>query len=85
MGCDPATLRFPKWPCFTILDPIGHAQELCGVQWPGRVGSVVMEELHSQPPSTRALTEHAPSLAKQLGTTAEELRAVIEKFDCIVY
>ncbi len=25
MGCDPTTLRFPKWPCFTILDPIGRA------------------------------------------------------------
>src|SRR5688500_19043058 len=23
-GCDPATLRFPKWPCFTFLDPIGR-------------------------------------------------------------
>ena len=37
------------------------------------------------PARTTAMTEHAPSIAKQLGTTPEELRAVIEKFDCIVY
>ena len=35
MGSDPATIRFPKWPCFTILDPIGRARELNSVQWPG--------------------------------------------------
>jgi hypothetical protein len=85
MGCDPATLRFPKWPCFTILDPIGRARELNSVQWPGMVGPVVFETLHKQPPRTAALTEYAPTLAKQLDTTPEELLAVIEKFDCIVY
>jgi hypothetical protein len=85
MGCDPATLRFPKWPCFTILDPIRRAPELCRVKWPGRIGRVLMEDLHAQPARTQALTEHAPSLAKQLGTTPEEIRAVIEQFDCIVY
>jgi hypothetical protein len=84
-GCDPATLRFPKWPCFTFLDPIGRSRELNSVQWPGRVGPVVIESLYKQPPSTVALTEHALSVAKQFDTTPEALRAVIEKFDCIVY
>ena len=28
IGCDPATIRFPRWPCFTLLDPIGRAPEL---------------------------------------------------------
>ncbi|WNG31104.1 hypothetical protein F0U62_49140 [Cystobacter fuscus] len=85
MDSDPASLRFPKWPCFTILDPIGHAARLRSVKWPGRYGAVVVDELHTQPARTTAMTEHAPSIAKQLGTTPEELRAVIEKFDCIVY
>jgi hypothetical protein len=85
MGCDPSTLRFPKWPCFTILDPIRRAPELCRATWPGLVGDVVMEKLHKQPPRTTALTEHAPTLAKQLETTPEELKAVIEKFDCILF
>jgi hypothetical protein len=85
MGCDPSTIRFPKWPCFTILDPIGRAPELRSVKWPGRFGSVVVDELHTQPACTTALTEHAHTIARQLDTPAEELRAVIEKFDCIVY
>ncbi len=84
MGADPSTLRFPKWPCFTILDPIGSAPELRRVKWPGRFGSVVVDELHTQPACTTALTEYAPTLAKQLDADPEELRAVIEKFDCIV-
>ncbi len=85
MGCDPSTIHFPKWPCFTILDPIRRSRELNGAQWPRRFGSVVIEDLHDQPPPTTALTLLAPAEAKRYDTTAEELRAVIEKFDCIVY
>jgi hypothetical protein len=74
-----------KWPCFTFLDPIRRAPELRGVTWPGRFGRVTVEELHTQPAPTRSLTYHAPSIARRMETTEEELRAVIEKFDCIVY
>jgi hypothetical protein len=84
MGADPATIRFPKWPCFTILDPIGRAAELRSAQWPDLFGRVVIAHLHEQPPRTTALTKHAPSIAKRMETTEEALRAVIEKFDCIV-
>jgi hypothetical protein len=85
MGCDPSTIRFPKWPCFTFLDPIRRAPELRSVKWPGRFGRITVEDLHTQPPPTKSLTYHAPSLAKRMETTEEELRAVIEKFDCIFY
>jgi len=85
MGSDPATIRFPKWPCFTILDPIGRAPELRSVQWPGLVGAVIMDELHTHPARTKALTYYAPILAERLEATPEEIRAIIEKFDCIVY
>jgi len=85
MGSDPATLRFPKWPCFTLLDPIRRARELNNVQWPGRFGSVVIEDLYDQPPSTKALTLFAPTEAQRYDANPEEFRAVIEGFDCIVY
>jgi hypothetical protein len=84
MGCDPRTLRLPPWPCFTILDPIGNSPALNRVEWPGRFGRVVMEDLINDPPTTVAETFYAPAVAKQLGTTAEELKAVLEKFDCIL-
>ncbi|HZI03906.1 MAG TPA: hypothetical protein VEZ71_07790, partial [Archangium sp.] len=84
-GCDTTTLRFPQWPCFTFLDPIGRAAELRRANWPGRFGRVVIDDLHNQPPSTRALTKYAPAVAKRLEATPEGLRAVIEQFDFIVY
>jgi hypothetical protein len=84
MGSDPATLRFPKWPCFTLLDPIRHAPELRSVTWPGRFGRIVIEDLHNRPPSTRAITYYAPSLEKLHATPSDELRAVIKQFDCIL-
>jgi hypothetical protein len=83
-GCDTRTLRLPRWPCFTILDPIRHAPELNSVKWPELFGGVIIENLSQQPPSTTALTYHAPSVAKRMETTPEELRAVIEKFDFII-
>jgi len=85
MRCDPGTIRFPKWPCFTILDPTGRASELRSATWPGIFGDVVVENLHKRPPFIKALTYHAPAVARRMETTPEELRAVIEKLDCIVY
>ncbi|EPX57148.1 hypothetical protein D187_006902 [Cystobacter fuscus DSM 2262] len=84
-GGDINTLRFPRWPCFTFLDPIGRAPELRSVKWPGSFGEVVVDNLHTHPPSTQALSYYAPSAAERFETTPEELRAVIEKFDCIAY
>ncbi|HYO53861.1 pentapeptide repeat-containing protein [Archangium sp.] len=84
-GCDMRTLRLPPWPCFTILDPIGRLRELNSVEWPEQFGSIIIENFYKHPPSTVALTYHAPTVAKRYETTEEELKAVIEKFDCIVY
>jgi len=85
MGCDPSTLRFPKWPCFTFLDPIRRAPELRGGAWPGLFGRVIVDQLHTQPEPTRALTYHAPSVAQRMETTPEALRAVLETCDGIVF
>ncbi|MFY0529443.1 pentapeptide repeat-containing protein [Archangium gephyra] len=84
-GCDTTTLRFPKWPCFTFLDPVGRSRQLSTVRWPGSIGRVVIEDLADYPPSTSALTWFAPDFAKRSRATPEELRAVIEQFDFIVY
>ena len=85
MGGELATLRFPKWPCFTILEPIRRAPELRQGAWPGLFGRIIVNNLHTQPTPTQAVTYHAPSLAKRMETTEEALRAAIEPFDCIVY
>jgi hypothetical protein len=83
-GCDVRTLRLPRWPCFTILEPVRRARELNRVQWPGRFGPVIVEGLSEEPPSASAVTFHAPSVAERQKTTAEELKSVLEKFDFIL-
>jgi len=84
-GCDPRALRFPLWPYFTFVAPLLHAAALRGGKWPEWFNDVIVQELHTHPSSTVALTYHAPSVARRLRTTAEELRAVIEQFDCFFY
>ena len=85
MGSDPSTLRFPTWPCFTVLDPIGRAAELQGLVWPGPLGTMLRDMLPEHPPRTRAITYHAPAAAKWLDTTPEAIRAVLGKVDGILY
>ena len=85
IGCDPSTLRFPRWPCFTLLEPIERAPELRGIKWPGAHGDILPNTLLKNPPTTRALTYYAPAAARLLETTPEALRAVVEKLDGIVY
>src|SRR5690349_3473085 len=61
MGCDPATLHFPKWPCFTLLDPVQNSRALRSATWPGRFGRIVIDDLANYPADTRALTFYAPA------------------------
>ena len=77
--------HFPKWPGFTLLDPIQRAPELRGVPWPGTFGKIVVEHLHTQPARTRAIMLSAELEAKSFGTTPEAFRATVEQFDCIRY
>jgi hypothetical protein len=84
-SCDTRTLRFPRWPCFTILDPIGRGRELLEVEWPGSFSPVTLEGRFKELDSTVALTFYAPAEAKRSGTTEEELKRAIQRFDFIVH
>jgi len=84
-GCDLRTLRLPRWPCFTFLEPLRHFAELQRVEWPGSFGDIVVKRLFKHPASTVALTYYAPYAAKFFRTTEEELRAAIARFDCFFY
>jgi hypothetical protein len=83
-GCDMRTVRLPRWPCFTFMNPRAHAAELGRLVWPGRFGQVIIGSLAEQPESSVAETWHAPTVAKLLDTTAEELRVVLEGLACVV-
>ncbi len=77
-NCDMSTIRLPRWPCFTIMDPRGHAAELGRREWPGQVG-ILVEGLAKNPEGTVAETWHAPAVAEKMDTTVEELRAALER------
>ena len=83
-NCDMKTIQLPRWPCFTILDPVRRAAELARLEWPGLFGPVVIEGLAEQEASVVALTYHAPTVAERLDTTAEELRTVLERISGVV-
>ncbi len=82
--CDMRTIRLPKWPCFTIVDPIKHGPELVRVPWPGDFTPVFLEGEHRDPEDTAAVTIYAPEEAKRSGATLEEFKAAVERFDFIV-
>ena len=83
-GCDMSTIRLPKWPCFTILDPLKNGPELVSVPWPGDFFPVILEGENREREDTAAVTIYALAEAKRSGTTPEELKAAVERFDFIV-
>jgi len=85
MGCDPSTLKFPCWPCFTIVDPLKYGPRLLSVPWPGDFTPVILEGRLKELPSTSALTFYAPAEAKRSGATVEEFKTAVERFDFIIY
>jgi hypothetical protein len=78
------TIQLPKWPCFTIVDPIRHGRELLSVPWPGDFTPVFLEGEHRDREDTAAVTIYAPAEAKRSGATLEEFKAAVERFDFIV-
>jgi hypothetical protein len=78
VGCDANTLRFPTWPCFTILAPARRSRELAALQWPGQLG-IVVSTFSKYPIPTAAVTFSAVKLAREFGATEDEIRAVLER------
>lgn len=85
LGCDTHTIRFPSWPCFTILEPYRRHRELNARSWPGDLGRIEIKLFAEDPPSTAAITFFAPELAKRRGTTPEAIKAALQKLDGVHY
>lgn len=85
LGCDTNTLKFPSWPCFTILAPHARHRELSKLPWPGDIGRIDVKLFAEDPATTMAMTYSAPELAKRSGTTPEAIKAVLETMDGVYY
>ena len=84
IGCDVSTLRFPRWPHFTLLDTYARHQELSAIQWPGDVGCA-LSGFDRGPVNTVAITNSATVLAKRYGVSEESIKAVVERLDGVIF
>ncbi|MFP2904230.1 hypothetical protein ACLESD_03965 [Pyxidicoccus sp. 3LFB2] len=83
VDCDPKTLKFPSWPCFTILDPLSRMNELLAAPWPEST-RLMVETLAKSPPKTVAVTDSATVLAKQTHTTEAAIRAALDTLTGVI-
>ncbi len=83
VDCDPAALKFPSWPCFTILNPVQRMNELLAAPWPEST-RVSVEVLAQSPRETAAVTDSATALAKATHTTEEAIRAVLDTLPGVI-
>jgi hypothetical protein len=77
VGCDASTLRFPRWPHFTILEPYRRAREFASIPWPTEI-QAWFTTFHMDPKTTAASTYSATALAKEAGVSEEQIRALLE-------
>jgi len=77
-ACDPAGMKWPRWPCYTLLRPHQNRLRWLDHPWPGNTG-ITIETLKDEPHEMVAVTGYAPSLVKRLGGSEEELRRIIER------
>jgi hypothetical protein len=83
-GCDASTLKFPRWPYFTLLDPYRRHQEYASIMWPREIRSwfIGFDEWHE---TTAAITYSATAFAKEAGVSEDRIRALLEGHTDIVY
>lgn len=77
VGCDVSCLRFPLWPCVTILDTVHRIDELRGINWPGSTGLLVKIFEHDFQ-ETKAITFDAQKFAEKSDTTPEAFKAALQ-------
>jgi len=83
-GCDPSTLKFPRWPYFTLLEPYQRHREFASMMWPREIRHwfTGFEMYHA---NAAALTYSATVFAKEAGVSEDRLRALIEGRSDILY
>jgi hypothetical protein len=84
VGCDPSTLRFPRWPCFTILEPYRRRREFASIAWPREIQSW-FTSAERDPKTTAAITFSATALAKEAGVTEDRIQALLEGHTDVIY
>ncbi|WP_224368702.1 pentapeptide repeat-containing protein [Hyalangium versicolor] len=84
VGCDASTLKFPRWPYFTILDPYRRREEFASITWRREIRSW-FTSFDMYPEETAAITFSATALAKDAGVSEDRIRALLESHADVIY
>lgn len=76
LNCDPGGIKFPKWPCFTIINPVAAAKYVASKDWPEEV-EIMLDVYTDVDPECVASCGYAKPLAKDTGLSLEELRELL--------
>jgi hypothetical protein len=84
VGCDPSTLKFPRWPYFTLLEPYRRSREYASILWPREIRPwfIGFEMFHK---TTVAMTYSATALAKEASVSEDRIRALLEGHADVIY
>jgi len=84
LGCDASTLKFPRWPYFTLLDPYRRHREFASILWPGET-RFWFTGFDRIPENTAAIVYSATALAKEAGVSEDRIKALLEGRSDIFY
>jgi hypothetical protein len=84
VGCDVSTLKFPRWPYFTLLHPYRRHREFASMMWPREIRRW-FDDFDEYEENTAAMTYSATALAKEAGVSEDRIRALLEGHSDIVY
>lgn len=79
--CDVTTIVFPKWPCFTLLDPYSddNLVQMASFDWPSHLGTWMRSYTSFPAPTgTAAITECATQLTR-FGVSEEEIKTAVTR------
>ncbi|HLL03156.1 MAG TPA: hypothetical protein VK539_21420 [Myxococcaceae bacterium] len=84
IGCDASTLKFPRWPYFTILEPYRRSREFASILWPREIRTW-FSIFDGFVETTAAVSFSATVLAKKAGVSEDRIRALLEGHSDILY
>lgn len=83
LRCKPESIGFPKWPCFTMIDPSAARQFVLSQSWPGRIG-MVLDIYTDVDPECVAITGDAERIAKKNKVLLSDFRDLLVKIPGIL-
>lgn len=80
--CDLHTIRLPRWPCFTVLNPSEHTAEM--INSGSKVLMQLAEEYEYRTSETVAQTEYAIALSKRIRLSVDVILGEIKNKNRII-